>query len=336
MPDHLLVDCQIVGHASPRWKSAPSEGERVHRNEVLSVQRANAVQKYFETAFKSKLKGYTMEFRYASILDDDSVPSGTILVGATGRGQGESIVSAHGDKSADDQQYRRVDLSVRVARKNTEVIPTRVKNKWGHSTKTKSWWVSVGFSTGIYVAAGASYLIVRLRNMYYQTADGSCFVVGAGAGLTFKPLDVIRLTASVSFSDETSLYTDEPVGFEDFHGVHIRYTSATVALFGGYNWSYITFWGMGAGAASRPVGGWSLGGDLGLSANLNDGILLLHRVPSDYIIEEYDATEWQNNTSEWTTQHSLPIYFGDAKADIGPEKVKLDRFAAEVANDIQQ
>ena len=32
----LTVKCQIVGHASPRWKSAKSEAERVQNNEVLS------------------------------------------------------------------------------------------------------------------------------------------------------------------------------------------------------------------------------------------------------------------------------------------------------------
>src|SRR5262249_30886568 len=44
----LIMDCKITGHASPRWRGAPNDQERIRLNDVLARQRADAVAKYFQ------------------------------------------------------------------------------------------------------------------------------------------------------------------------------------------------------------------------------------------------------------------------------------------------
>jgi hypothetical protein len=336
----LIVDCRMIGHASPRWSNAPTEQERVRRNEVLSVNRADAVAQYFESELRSNLKGRDLEFRYNQTSpDDSSLPDNTVLVGSTGRGQRDSILLARGDKFNDDREYRRVDLDVRIARKTEEWIPTVVKRKLGIPTKTKFWYVSTALTTGVAVGPAAAFVIVKLQNQYRQTAIGHVVAAGIGAGArltkdTFSLADKV-LSASVTFSDDTSFYTDKEVGFADFHPIFIRYTTASVAVFGGYNASWITFYGMGSGAASLYVGGLSLGGDLGLTGMVVEGFMWLHEVPDDYIIDTVDQTNWDPVVSEWTTRQSKSVYFDDGSADISKERGNISRFAADVARDVR-
>src|SRR5262249_12418947 len=148
-------------------------------------------------------------------------------------------------------------------------MPTRVRQKWGHSTKTKWWYVGVGAGVSIDVGVGVSKLAVKLRNMWGQEATGSIGALGGGFGL--------KAGGTISLSADSSFMTDREVGFENFHGAHVRYTTAGVSVLYGYSKAYLTFWDLGAGAASIPVGGWSKGVEA--SASLNDGLLHLHSVP---------------------------------------------------------
>jgi hypothetical protein len=322
----LILDCQITGHASPRWRGAPSEKDRVSKNDMLARQRSEAVAKYFEERLRKSLSSYKLQFRYNESFDDDSnIPNDTAVIGSLGRGQRDTIIEAKGNKQADDPKYRRTDLSVRVARVIQESMPVRVRKQWGHSTKTKWWRVGIGASASIDLGAGLTGLRVKITNMYDQEAAGVITAGGGGFGL--------KVTGGVSWSDDTYFGTDHEVGFEDFHGVHVRYTSAGIGLGIGYSWSYLTFYGMGNGAASINVGGGFKG--LDLSASLNAGKLRLYSVPRDYIIEPMDVTEWESYTSEWTTNHSLQVFFPDGSADLAMGRADLDRFAAKVANDIQ-
>lgn len=143
--EHLLVDCQIIGHASPRWKTAKTEQQRIENNQVLALKRANAVQQYFETQLRKNLSKFSLKFRYnQTFANDDAVPSGTVVIGTQSRGQQDSIVATGGNKKSVDPNYQRVDLSIRIARKTTEIYPTKVKHVYNQYTKTKFWYVSVG------------------------------------------------------------------------------------------------------------------------------------------------------------------------------------------------
>ena len=51
----LVVDVQIVGQASPRWRGASSEADRIENNRRLSENRAAAVKAVVERTLKSAL-----------------------------------------------------------------------------------------------------------------------------------------------------------------------------------------------------------------------------------------------------------------------------------------
>jgi hypothetical protein len=52
----LTVQCTIIGQASPRWKSAASERERIQNNEILSQRRADAFMNAFKPALNRRIQ----------------------------------------------------------------------------------------------------------------------------------------------------------------------------------------------------------------------------------------------------------------------------------------
>lgn len=323
----LTVDCKIVGHASPRWRSAPSEQQRVARNDVLSLQRADAVQRAFETALTKELAGFSLKFLHDVSYADDAQPDRTVVIGAEARGQRDSLLLAGGNRANDDAKYRRTDLTVRIARATQDAMPTKVRRRWEHTTKTKNWYVNVGAGASGGEGLVATTVRLKLRNMWNQEAEGGISTLGGGIG---SPFNVVVH----SWSDEASFVTDRDVGFDDFNGCHVRYTSGGVTIIVGRSWSYLTFWGLGPLAASIPVGGWNAGFDVG--AALNDGVLQLDRVPLDYQVDYYDATEWNSIRSDWMTKHTLSTYFADAEWALSPGALnEIRQFAADVARDIR-
>jgi len=322
----LTVDCKIVGHASPRWRSASSENQRVVRNDVLSLQRADAVRRVFETALIKELDGFSLKFLHDVSYADDAQPDRTAVIGTEARGQRDSFLLAGGNRANDDAKYRRTDLTVRIARATQDAMPTKVRRRWEHSTKTKNWYVNVGAGVSGGEAVVVTTARIKLRNMWNQEAEGAIVTGGGGFG---SPINVVVH----SWSDEASFVTDRDVGFDDFHGCHVRYTSAGLTIGVGRSWSYLTFWGLGPGAASIPVGGWNAGFDIG--ATLNDGVLKLDRVPHNYQVDYYDTTEWNSVRSDWMTKHTLSTYFADAEWELSPKVAnEVRQFAAEVAHDI--
>lgn len=323
----LTVDCKIVGHASPRWRDAPSEVQRVQRNEVLSLKRADAVAKMFETALTKDLAGFSLKFLHDVSYADNSQPDNTVVIGNEARGQRDSLLLAGGNRANDDAKYRRTDLTVRIARATQDAMPTKVRRRWAHTTKTKNWYVTVGKSVSGGEAVVGTFARLKLRNMWGQEAEGAITTIGGGVG---SPINIVVH----SWSDESSFVTDRDVGFDDFHGCHVRYTNMGVTVGVGRSWSYLTFWGFGPLAASIPVGGWNAGFDIGPS--LNDGILSLDRVPAGYQVDYYNTTEWNSIRSDWITKHTLSSYFADGEWQLSARTGnEIRQFAADVARDIR-
>jgi hypothetical protein len=264
----LVVDVKIVGQASPRWLGANTEADRIENNQRLSENRAGAVKRLVEQNLKNGLAGMNLTFQYdLSYSDDSTIPDKSVVIGASGRGQSDAVLAAHGDKRNNDPQYRRVDVQIRIAQQLQEDVPRRVVTTYKQSTKTDFWYVSVAAGVTVAAVASVSLLFVQLRNQYGQTAVGQAIVGGAGIGLSVVPGFDKGAKAGASFGDETLFYTSYPVGFEAFDGVGIRYTSASAALFAGYEFDYLTFYRLGPGAAHLSVGGFNLGAQLGASAS---------------------------------------------------------------------
>lgn len=340
----IIVDCLITAHASPRWKAARTEQDRVVKNEQLARERGQKIKTVIEQQLRNNLSDYSLNFQFdQSVSDEDSLPDNTILIGDISRGQRDSIIAAGGNRSNDEAKYRRVDVAVRIGRKTEEFVPTEVVHKYNQPTKTKFWYVSVGGAVGLHVGAGVNILFVELRNMWDQKATGVAYAAGVGVGISgigeaiskMTKDELLRAAASASFSDETSFYTDKEVGFNDFHVRRIRYTSAGIQFIVGAEASYITFSNMGKGAESIQVGGVSLAADAGVSLSTGTGLLYLFNVPSDWIIQQHKMTEYDRYTSEWVTNHSASISFASGSSDTTRLLPDISKFTTKVSTDFR-
>lgn len=327
MAPQLTVQCKIVGQASPRWKSAASESQRIKNNEVLSQHRADAFVKEFESALTKELGKYQLKFLENVSVADDAQPDRTAVIGAEALGQRESLLRAGGNRTNNDATYRRTDVTVRVARSTQDAMPTKVQKLYKRSTKSKFWYVSVGVSGSVTAVAGFEFFRVKLRNWSGDEASGSVVAVAGGVGLKYS-------ASPYSWTEEASFSTAKEVGFEDFHGTRVRYTNAGLVIGVGYTRSYLTFYGMGPDAASLYVGGWSTG--LQASLDTSEGILVLDIVPPDYAIVRYDDTEWNSVRSDWITEQKLTLYFDTEKWVLLPNQItQIRAFAQKVAKDIR-
>ncbi len=323
----LTVQCRIVGHASPRWKGASTESLRVGNNEALSRRRADAVMKEFKSELTKALGKYRLNFLENVSYADDSQPNETVVIGSEAMGQRESLVSAGGNKGNDDARYRRTDATVRVARSTQDALPTKVQRRYERSTKSRFWYVSTGLSGSVTAVVGLGFFRIKLRNWRGDEASGSVVTAGGGVSIKYN-------FSPYSWTEEASFTTYKEVGFDDFHGVRVRYTNAGLVVGVGYSRSWLTFWGMGRDAASLQVGGWQTG--LQASMDISEGLLILDTVPSDYTIEKYDETEWNSVRSDWITEQKLSIYFDNAQWALAPDQLnKIRAFAAKVASDIR-
>jgi hypothetical protein len=306
----LVVDVGIIGQASPRWRGANTDADRIENNQRLSESRATAVKSIVEQTLKKALASMNLTFQYdVSYSDDSSIPDKTVVVGTSGRGQSDAIVAAHGDKRNNDPQFRRVDVRIRIAQQLQEYVPRRVISTYKQSTKTTIWYVSVAAGVTIAAVASGCVFFVKLRNQYGQTASGQAIVGGAGVGYTAVPGFDKGMKASASFGDETRFFTSYPVGFEAFDGVGVRYTSAAAGVYVGYEFDYLTFYGLGPGAASLSVGGINLGALLGVSATTGNGVLWLGSLPPNYEIRTYSRTDFDRYKSLWVSEHKISLFF---------------------------
>jgi hypothetical protein len=326
-PARLTIQCDIVGHASPRWKGAKTDDQRVKNNDVLSQKRAEAFMKEFKPALEKELGKYQLKFYENVSYEEDTQPDQSATIGAQGRGQRDSLPLAGGDKKNDAAIYRRSDIVVRVARSIQDQMPVKVTQTYKRSTKSKFWYASVGVSGSITAVAGYEFFRVKLRNDKGDEAEGSVAAISGGVGAKYS-------LSPYSWTEEASFMTNRQVGFEDFHGVHVRYTTAGLILGVGYTRAYLTFYGMGPDAASLHVGGWGTG--FQVSMDLGTGILFLDMVPSNYAIERYDTTEWQDVRSDWITQQKLSVFFDTGESKLSSTGVsEIKTFAKKVATDIR-
>src|SRR4051812_5438445 len=323
----LTVQCQIVGQASPRWKGATSEAQRVQNNEVLSRQRAEAFMREFKPALTKELGKYRLKFLEDVSYAEDQQPDQTAVIGAEGRGQRDSLPLAGGDKKNDAEIFRRTDVIVRIARSTQDAMPTKVQQSYDRSTKSRFWYATVGVSGSVTAVAGFEFFRIKLRNNKGDEASGSVVAISGGIGAKYS-------YSPYSWTEEASFSTNREVGFGDFHGTRVRYTNAGLVIGVGYSRAWLTFYGMGQDTASLQVGGWQTG--VQVSADFSEGLLILDTVPSDHAIERYDETQWQNIRSDWITQQKLSVFFETGKATLLPARAgEIRSFAAKVATDIR-
>lgn len=311
---------RIVAHASPRWRGAPNAAEADRLNLELSQHRADEVRDRVE-----RLLAYHM-VAGASVAVDTKVepPEDTVGMQSEARGSRETLVEAGGNRADNAPQYRRVDV---IVESNQRVSGTAGASRplLTRPTASQFWHVSVDVSAGGSIGLAGSMLALTLHNdLSGQRMTGKVWAAGGG------PKASLGTSMSI-WSDPTGFSTDEPVNFEDFDGMWVRYTTAGVNFFIGYEKSYLSFVGMGSDAQSIDVGGWNTG-TVGIGGSVVAGPLYLDgsypptELPiegTDTMLVPYERTESGEDlhrvlfpTGEWT----LP----DVEADI------LDSFLATV------
>ena len=73
-----------------------------------------------------------------------------------------------------------------------------------------------------------------------------------------------------------------------------------------------------------------------VSLDTSEGIFVLDSVPSDYTIDHYDETEWNEVRSDWITEHKLSVFFESGQSTLLPARAgEIRAFATKLANDIR-
>jgi hypothetical protein len=80
----------------------------------------------FKSTLAQELGKYRLKFIENVSLASGERPDDAVVIGASAMGQRESLVSAGGNKNNDDPKYRRVDITVSVARSTQDEMPTKV------------------------------------------------------------------------------------------------------------------------------------------------------------------------------------------------------------------
>ena len=314
LPGNLRVI--IVGHSSPRWKGAKNKRDADTKNYELSEQRMDEVQKIVDVRLRSLL-GDNATIIYERVYYPGQPRVGELpgeaRVEGHARGSKESLRHAKGNRSSDDQGYRRVDVFIDDTARTEHYKPS-YENERRKLTSTR-WGVTVGVSAGVVAGAAGSLLAIRLKNLETgRTGDYHLIAGGGGAK--------VGIGVSAPFDDSyTEFQTSRPVGFEDFDGALTRYTSFSVGVvFLGYEKAYISFLGMGPDAVSIDVGGFNYGAKLELGGAVTAGKLSMSggaKGMDDYTVPTLKDNPYQTRDE---ASHFHSAFFDTERALLSPSR----------------
>jgi len=248
--DDTTYRVEIVGHASPRWRY-PTPETPAERNLALSVRRARAVENAVRTFF---LDRSGTRFGFSSVEDEHASS-----IEAYGLGQSQTLEAAGGDVTANDPEFRRVDVSVDV--RQTEQTTAGMTQQRELSSATTWWAIKVLFAItggeGVYASGGLAKLKNRKTN---QTVSGAWVAGGGGGGLEL-PFPAAAPDPSWSY-----FFTDYPVTFQAFEDATVRFRQIDVGLGAvGYSWARFDFTDLmdeGVSVSGFVMNQWGAGGSV--------------------------------------------------------------------------
>jgi hypothetical protein len=323
------IHLSLVGHASPRWRSA-SGGGADKLNLELSRRRTQAVKLFLESAFRSSLPDAKLVFVYNTEYPDARAAGGDHQLDTESHGSSDTLHQARGDRQSNDPAYRRVDVSARLTHMVDGAAPSSRSFLVPVSQSTRRWAIQVGVGTNVHVVAGASFAEIRLKNRDTgAVAHGYLSAFGGGVGPKWKPLG-----ASVSWGDYTPFTTDRDMDHNEFDGKGVRLTSASIGILAvGYEWTYLTIYGVGGAAHSMSVGGVNMGA-LAASAFTDHGNMWVPTSPRQW--KRVDKTEWDRYAYDHALDFGHVVNFDtESSAITGSESAMLKGWVAEVARDFR-
>jgi hypothetical protein len=311
------VRIAVIGRASARWRDAKSRPDADRRNEELANRRADNVRAFVEQIIRNKLPN-------TPILPGTSpgpgqTPTG-LQVGAYGVGSRQPSTNAGNNPQDDDPRNRTVQVMIELTTTKSGVtgvsrVPRRI------DARTDSW-----YGKGLELKGGAAgvagyQFAMRLRNpLSGKSATYTAFLKGGGVGVTMKSLKPWTSMGPGDFGDEFSFTTPEAIGFGDFDGQEVRVERASAGLGIGAAVMYLTFVGLGRGAATL-----SLMHSFGLSKPSLEGSVTFGALslkgpnPGDWY--EVDGGEESIPfTNQRTVGDGIVITFPTGKSEIGDVK----------------
>lgn len=273
------VEVSLIGHASPRWKSAESPKIADRKNMQLSQRRVKNVRQIVERTIRFELKDHNLTFKFNESHKKDENP-GTVVIGTDAMGSKETLKETGGDRSAVGKNLQRVDVRVDLTNliegeeQKQEVKESLVR------TATRDWQLRLGGTLDIHYAVGMSISAIMLKRGHKSNGAWTtgAIVAYGGGGSVFglvrglKVLDKLKITKltkgvdlvstlglSYSFGDWVKFKTDTPKRFSDFNYAMVRLTTFGISLGIGGSFTYITIYGFGDGAESMSHSGFDSG-----------------------------------------------------------------------------
>ena len=264
-PQSRAARVRVVGHASVRWLGAKSHAEAGRLNDALSKRRAESVRVDVERVLRREIPALQI------LPGTDGVMPNGVEVGSYGVGSREPVlnpaparVSPHENNPVNRSVVVFIELvTTTYGEAPVSLPPRRI------SARTRFWYGQVESLTGGAVGVAGYFLRLRLRN---SLSDKSVvyrgYIFGGGVGISTKlkksddkdqvvgsgdtdPIggNFSRSNPTASVGPEFSFYTDKDMGFDDFQGQVVRLDAAKAALLVKASTQYITFIGLGSGAA---------------------------------------------------------------------------------------
>jgi hypothetical protein len=309
----------VVGHASPRWRSATGVRDADQRNALLSKRRAESVRTEIEHQLRQLLPGRDLVFEYSYTLVDPTTGNADVVLGTRGRGSGDTLIEAgKRGRQANDPAMRRVDIDVHLHSAIETDVEETVEKVKRQSGATTEWSILIAGQAGVSVGPRAGGMVIQLRNEKTQVIG--TFLAEFGGGEFGVGVQIAQ--ASFSWS---SFDTPEPMSFDDFDPSRFEITLGPgISLGIGAQWAKLHFTYFGS---HKPVpdegiqvGGVTAGG---ISASIGGtvfGSMYLQGSPQETIDVPVRSARQQvySSTAEEVSTHR--VLFDTDSAEITPHE----------------
>lgn len=228
----------VVGHASARWRGARNPDEANRLNDALSNRRADNVRAFVEQILRRQLPG-------VPILPGSSPAPGQhptgLQAGSYGVGSRQPVAPSANPKE-NDPRNRSVQILIELTTTQHGVNQVSLAPKHINA-RTDNWYGKVLSLKGAAIGAAGYRLEMTIRNpLSNKLATYAAYLGGGGVG------GPAWLSGS-DLEDEFSFTTDHAMGFGDFDGQWIRVERVGGSFGVEIMRAYLTFVGLGDGAA---------------------------------------------------------------------------------------
>lgn len=286
-----VVKIDVIGDASPRWRSAKTPQIADELNWRLSEKRAQAVCAETEKIlnalipihmllFECRFKPFSEMAEPVRALDEPADVSADFQ----GRGSTETLVEAgRRGRRANDAFMRRVEVGVTFYNQTDTFTGEEIELREHKSGATRDWGLWIADTIGLALGGSLKEITISLHNqktgqdgMYVGWIGGVGVGKGGGKGLP-------TAFATTSLPQFKKFRTPKPMSFADFSGA--RFVLGTIR--GGLGiglqaseFRFVSFVGGQPTPGWIRLGGLSFGG-IGASVNFSLGTVFLTNQPDE-------------------------------------------------------